>query len=84
MVVPATELNTAMVDTKMLLVTQVDQTIITTPAIGMYGTFDALLSSYAGLQSGLNAISHDFGLDSALPFRRKNVESVEVAVAYNL
>ena len=63
------ELVTAMVDAKMLFVPQVNQAVVSTPAIGVYDALDVHLSSNDGLQSGLSAIGYDFGVDSASPLQ---------------
>jgi hypothetical protein len=56
-----------MVDTKMLFISQVNQALISTPAIGVHDAFDADLASNDGLYSGLSVIGHDFVVYSTSP-----------------
>ena len=56
------ELITAVMDAKMLFVSQVNQAVISTPSIGVYNALDVHLSANDGLESGLSAVGHDFGV----------------------
>jgi len=65
MVAASSELILAMMDTKMLFVTQVNQAVISSPSVGVDYALHIHLSSNDGLQSSLGAIRHDFGVDFA-------------------
>jgi len=59
------KLVVTVVDPKILFVAQVNQAIVSSPAVGVYDALHVHLSPNDGLQSGLGAIRHDFGVDSA-------------------
>ena len=57
----------AMIDSEMLLVPQVHQTVIPSPSIGMDDTLNVDSASYHGLKGGAAAIRYDLSIDPALP-----------------
>jgi len=61
------------VDTKMLLVVQVDQAIITTPAVGVNNALYVGLTSNNGLQRNGFGIRNDFGV--YFPIALENTEN---------
>ncbi len=58
----------AMFHTKMFLITEIYQTIISTPAIRMDDAFQRNTSSYNALKSAFGAIRDYFGVNTAIAF----------------
>ena len=59
------ELISAMLDPVMLLVTQIDQTTVSSPAIGVDDALWVHFTPYDCLKSGLSAVGDDLGVDLA-------------------
>lgn len=57
-----------MVDTEVLVVSHIDETIVAFESIGVDGAVIRHLTPYDGLQCGFGTVWHDLGIDLALPF----------------
>ena len=59
----------AMINTKVLAVTNIDQTVIATPAVRVDDAFQFYLSAYNRLQGGFRAIWNDFSINVTVPLK---------------
>ena len=63
----ASKFIVAMIDPEVLLVSQVHQTVVPSPSIGMDDTLNVDSAPDHGLQGGTAAIRHDLSIDPAFP-----------------
>jgi len=59
----------AMIDAQVLAITNVDQTIVATPAVGVDHTLQLDSPPDNRLESGFGAIGNDFGIDVTVPLK---------------
>jgi hypothetical protein len=57
-----------MIDAKMLRVTDIDQPVVTAPAVGVNDRFRCYPPVNNGLQRLSAAVGHDLGVDRTVPF----------------
>ena len=59
-----------MLDAEMFLTAQIDESVITSPAIGMNDAFKVYTATYDALEGGSGAIRNDFRIDFILAFEQ--------------
>ena len=59
-----------MLDAEVFLISQIDESVITSPAIGMNDTFKVHAATYDALESGSGAIRNDFRTDFVIAFEQ--------------
>ena len=80
------EFVTAMINTEVLAITNIDKAIVTTPAVGIDDTFGLYLATNNGLQRSFLAVRHYFGVDLAVALEdtENNRFTVGTATALSL
>ena len=63
------EFITAMIDPKMFAITNIDQAVITAPAIGINDAFQFDFAAYHRLERSFRAIWNDFRIDVTVPLK---------------
>ncbi len=59
-----------MLDAEMFLIAQINESVITSPAIGMNDAFKVYTATYDALEGGSGAIRNDFRIDIILAFEQ--------------
>src|SRR5512141_423722 len=63
---PLGELVPAVVDSQVLAITDIDQSVVAAPVVGVDHTLGFHFASYDRLQRGFGAVGHDLGVDLAI------------------
>lgn len=81
---PVSEFIAAMIDPEVLPIADIDQAVITAPAVGIDDAFRGHLSPYNRLQRGFGAIRDDFCIDFPVTFENAKDDSFAVRAAPSL
>ena len=73
-----------MMNSKMLGVSNINQTIITTPSIGVDDSIKRAATAHNGLQSALFALRHNLGVDAAISLEDAEDDSLAAGSATTL
>lgn len=71
----------AMVDTKMLVVSHIDEAIVAFKPIGVNDAITSHLAPDDGLQCGFGAVRHNLGIDPAMPFDETEYNSLAISAS---
>ena len=80
-VVALSKLIVAMVDTKMLVITDIDETIVAFEAIGVDHAVIGHLAPDNRLQRGFGAVRDDLGIDTTLPFNETKHDGFSISTS---
>lgn len=81
MPLPISEFICAVIDSKMLVETNVHQAVITSPPIGVDDRTQINMAADNRLQGGLGAVGHDLGVDLAVTLEKTEYDGLAVGAA---
>jgi hypothetical protein len=83
-VVTSGEFILAMVDTKMLVVSYIDEAVVAFKPIRINDTVTGHLAPDNGLQCRFGAVRHNLGIDLAMPFDETEYNGLAISAYANL